>query len=309
MAAFTFTQHSSVYPAIDASQPELSQAGRTILITGASYGIGFAALQGFAKASAARIILLGRQRDSLASACERLRAQNPSFQGELITYACDIGDAIRVAQVWEDLNRKSIAVDVMIVNAGDPGTEATLDTVPLQLAWRAFEINVRGNLDMVQRFVQQGKTADFSGRKRVLINISSRLTHDHDASVGFGSYASTKIAFTSMVQHLATEVPVEQLQILNVHPGDVYTEGVQKLCEKDSWPSWDDPSLPENYIVWAASPAASFLHGRFVWANWDVTELKSCEALTDGKPENKNLLKIGVNGLVFALPSMTVLLP
>ncbi|EFE39773.1 hypothetical protein TRV_05509 [Trichophyton verrucosum HKI 0517] len=282
MAAFTFTQHSSVYPAIDASQPELSQAGRTVLITGASYGIGFTAVQGFAKASAARIILLARQRDSLASACERLRAQNPSFQGELITYVCDIGDAIRVAQVWEDLNRKSIAVDVMIVNAGDPGTEATLDAIPLQLAWRAFDVNVRGNLDMMQRFVQQGKTVDFGGRT---------------------------VAFAFMVQHLATEVPVEQIQILNVHPGDVYTEGVQKMCEKDSWPSWDDSSLPENYIVWAASPAASFLHGRFVWATWDVTELKSCTALTDGKPGNKNLLKIGVNGLVFALPSMTVLLP
>lgn len=43
-----------------------------------------------------------------------------------------------------------------------------------------------------------------------------------------------------MIQHLATEVPVEQIQILNVHPGEVYTEGLQRLCEKDSWPSWDE---------------------------------------------------------------------
>ncbi|EZG02812.1 hypothetical protein H106_07174 [Trichophyton rubrum CBS 735.88] len=308
MITFTPTQHKAVYPAINASQPELSQAGRTILITGASYGIGLAAVQGFASASAARIILLARQRDSLASACERLRAQNPSFQGELMTYVCDIGDAIRVAQVWDDLNQKSIAVDVLVVNACDPGTEATLDAIPLQLAWRAFEVNVRGNLDMVQRFVQQGKTADFGGRTRALINISSRLAHDHDSSVGYGSYACSKIAFTSMIQHLATEVPVEQIQILNVHPGEVYTEGLQRLCEKDSWPSWDEASLPENYIVWAASPAASFLHGRFVWASWDVTELKNCEALTDGKPENKDLLKLGVNGVAFTLPSAAVLL-
>ncbi|KAF3481940.1 uncharacterized protein GIQ15_04699 [Arthroderma uncinatum] len=281
MTTFTPTQHTSVYPAIDASLPELSQADRTVLITGGSFGIGFIAAQGFAKASASKIILLGRQRDSLVSACDRLRKQYPEFQGELITYVCDVGDAVRVAEVWDDLNKKAIAVDVLIVNACYFTVEGQIADIPLQLAWRGYE--------------------------RALINISSRLTHDHDASVGFGSYASTKIAFSAIVQHLATEVPVEQIQVLNVHPGDVYTEGVSKICEKDSWPDWDEPSLPENFLVWAASPAASFLHGRFVWANWDVTELKNCEALTDGKPENKQLLKLGVNGLVFAVPTMAAL--
>ena len=77
MASFNYTstQHSSAYPAIDASSPELSQAGRTVLVTGASFGLGFAAVQGFARASASRIILLGRRPDALVSACERLRAQ------------------------------------------------------------------------------------------------------------------------------------------------------------------------------------------------------------------------------------------
>lgn len=167
MASFNYTstQHSSAYPAIDASSPELSQAGRAVLITGASFGLGFAAMQGFARASASRIILLGRRPDALVSACERLRAQNPSFQGELITYSCDIGDESRVAEVWGDLNQKAIAVDVMILSAIDPGAEGNLDALPLQRIWKMYEVNVRGNLDMTQRFVQQGKTANFGGRK------------------------------------------------------------------------------------------------------------------------------------------------
>ncbi len=34
-------------------------------------------------------------------------------------------------------------------------------------------------------------------------------------------------------------------------------------------------SLPSNFNVWLASPEARFLKGKFLWANWDVDELKA----------------------------------
>jgi hypothetical protein len=54
--------------------------------------------------------------------------------------------------------------------------------------------------------------------------------------------------------------------------------------------------LPGNFAVWAASPEATFLHGRFVWANWDVEELKHG---TVGKQiqEDEHFLKVGIEGL------------
>jgi len=54
--------------------------------------------------------------------------------------------------------------------------------------------------------------------------------------------------------------------------------------------------LTGQYAVWAASPEARFLHGRFVWAEWDVDELRSGELRKkiDADPE---FLKIGVKGL------------
>ncbi len=33
--------------------------------------------------------------------------------------------------------------------------------------------------------------------------------------------------------------------------------------------------LPAAFSVWLSSPEASFLESKFVWANWDVQELKS----------------------------------
>lgn len=54
--------------------------------------------------------------------------------------------------------------------------------------------------------------------------------------------------------------------------------------------------LPGNFAVWAASTEAEFLHGRFVWANWDVDELK------DGLPgkriaDDDKFLKVGIHGV------------
>ena len=48
--------------------------------------------------------------------------------------------------------------------------------------------------------------------------------------------------------------------------------------------------------MWAASPGARFLHGRFVWSTWDVDDLASggVRAQIDADPW---LLKVGVKGL------------
>lgn len=55
--------------------------------------------------------------------------------------------------------------------------------------------------------------------------------------------------------------------------------------------------LAGNFAVWAASPEARFLHGRFVWANWDVEELRDGPV---GKQirEDAQFLKVGVEGLM-----------
>lgn len=48
--------------------------------------------------------------------------------------------------------------------------------------------------------------------------------------------------------------------------------------------------------MWAASPEAAFLHGRFVWANWDIDELRSGD-VRKRIDEDPYYLKIGVKGL------------
>lgn len=53
--------------------------------------------------------------------------------------------------------------------------------------------------------------------------------------------------------------------------------------------------------VWAASREAEYLHGRFVWANWDVDEVK--RVLGEQIAKEPNFLKVGIEGLSESLPN------
>jgi hypothetical protein len=52
-------------------------------------------------------------------------------------------------------------------------------------------------------------------------------------------------------------------------------------------------SLPADFMVWAVSPDAAFLKGKFIWSNWDVEELK---AKKDQILSDPAFLNLGMNG-------------
>lgn len=58
-------------------------------------------------------------------------------------------------------------------------------------------------------------------------------------------------------------------------------------------------SLPASFNVWLASPEARFLKGRFLWANWDVDELKAQAKEIQASAQ----LSIGLVGWPFQNPS------
>lgn len=62
---------------------------------------------------------------------------------------------------------------------------------------------------------------------------------------------------------------------------------------------FDLVSLPASFSVWLASPEARFLKGKFLWANWDVDELKARAKEIEASTQ----LDIGLIGWPFGGPS------
>jgi FlaA1/EpsC-like NDP-sugar epimerase len=107
------------YPAISPTRPELSQAGRSILITGGGTGAGFAMAKAFIRASAATLIIIGRRADVLETAQSSLaeEAKTTGTGTKIITQTCDVTNLAEVDALWADLAAKNIIVDVYIANA------------------------------------------------------------------------------------------------------------------------------------------------------------------------------------------------
>lgn len=51
--------------------------------------------------------------------------------------------------------------------------------------------------------------------------------------------------------------------------------------------------LPAHFLVWIASDEAAFLRNKFVWANWDVEELKARRE----EIQSSSLLRVILNGV------------
>ncbi|KAJ3935987.1 MAG: short-chain dehydrogenase/reductase [Lentinula lateritia] len=290
----TSTYHRDTYPAISPTKPSLSQAGRAILITGGGGGIGFEIARSFARAGASTIIIVGRRTAVLDAAAVKLREEFKDSTTEFIAHQGDIGDDASISSLWDFLNSRNIFVRVLVLNAAHftPWGPDTLKMDKRELM-EGFDVNVGGNFLMTVKFVNQPLRP--AGQQLNLINVSTASIQMIPAP-NQTPYSTTKSAFTALIGRIADEHPVEDIQIISYHPGALYSEGAARYVDKNLL-KWDEMALPADYAVWAASPEASWLHGRFVWAHWDIDELKADKGFLKRLEEEKGFLRVAVQGL------------
>ncbi|TGJ79123.1 hypothetical protein E0Z10_g9649 [Xylaria hypoxylon] len=295
-ATLTDTVHKNSYAAIDPLRPELSQAGRTVVITGGNSGVGYGVAQAFIRASAARVIILGRRVEVLATAAQNLTVEaGAGYKGEVLGLPCDISDVAAVNTLWEKLRADGIFVDVLVLNVAAFAPSKPLLEVGTDAIWKIYGANVRAQLQMTERFYkQEGKGASDT---KNLVHVSTASIHDFikitSNALGYGL---TKHAGQLTLQLIAQDTPPEKMQVVSYHPGAIFTDAAKSSGWTEDALPWDHVDLPGHFAVWAASPEAKFLHGRFVWAAWDVEQLKNGK-LRKRIDEEPAFLKIGVNGL------------
>ncbi|KAK3339833.1 hypothetical protein B0T25DRAFT_626588 [Lasiosphaeria hispida] len=287
------TLHKTPYPAISPLRPELSQAGRTVLIAGGSTGIGFAIARAYVQAKASRVILLGRREDVLKKAAATLASEAADKTATTVdALVCDAADLADSERVWGQFKKDGVLIDVLVLNAATTGAVGPILQTKVGDTWRAFEVNVRMLLDFTQRFYNQE-----GPRKKYLVNISSSAIHsfDRDATM-IPAYGLTKNSGTLLLQQIAKDVDRNDMQIVSYHPGGVYTELAESTGVPKELYDWDDENLAGQFGVWAATDDAAFLHGRFIPAHWDIDEVKKSDVATRIGTD-KFFLKIGVIGV------------
>jgi NAD(P)-dependent dehydrogenase (short-subunit alcohol dehydrogenase family) len=189
-------------------------SGRTVLITGASQGLGRAIALACAR-EGADLLLVARR----AGPLEEARAEAASLGARAVTVTADVGDpadADRVAAAALDAFDR---VDVLVNNASELGPTPMpylIDTDPDALR-RVLDVNLLGPF-LLTRTLLGPMLAAGSGS---VVNVSS------DAGVvgypGWGAYGVSKAALDQMTRIWASELEDTGVRVNSVDPGDMAT--------------------------------------------------------------------------------------
>ncbi len=185
---------------------------KTVLITGASYGIG----EAFAKrlaADGAQLILTARSQERLETLAAQLRSQH----GVAVKLICaDLANATGAREIFEEVERANLSVDLLINNAGFGalGEFAEL-SLPRQL--EMIQVNVTALVELTHLFLQPMQAR----RSGAILNVAS--TAAFQAIPYFAVYAATKAFVLSFSEALREECQPYDIRVLALCPGSTAT--------------------------------------------------------------------------------------
>ncbi|KAK1844127.1 short chain dehydrogenase reductase family protein [Colletotrichum chrysophilum] len=283
--SFTKTYHHKPYDLISPSRPELSAAGKNVVITGGGTGIGKSIALSFAKAGASSICILGRRLDRLEIAVAEIRS-TAKLGTQVLCKKADLSIRDEACAAIDEISSAVGNIGILVSNAGFFPKVGGVVHQGAEDYMEGFKLNVVTTLHALQAFVPH------AAQSAIVLNISTSLAHIKPWA-GHSGYCVTKGANLKLVDFFAAENP--DIHVVNVQPGVIETElspqGTTFNTTDDQ--TYATAALPGHFCVWLASPEARFLKNKFVWANWDVQELMQ----RAGEIESSHLLTWIIDGV------------
>jgi 3-hydroxy acid dehydrogenase / malonic semialdehyde reductase len=189
-------------------------AGKIVMISGASAGIGEACMRLF-NARGAKIIGIARRKEQLDLLAKRLKGEAGK---DFFLLAADIRELQPIKKWYESLPQEWQAIDILINNAGlARGMEAFQEVDEGELD-EVLDINVRALMKLT-RFLLPGMIQRQKGH---IINIGSIA--GYEAYPGGSVYNTSKFAVRGFTQALRMDLVKTPLRVTAINPGLVETD-------------------------------------------------------------------------------------
>ena len=185
--------------------------GKTVIVTGASEGIGRETARLFA-AAGARVVAAARNAERLDSLAKEIERDG----GEAIAVPTDVRDDAAVEAMVRTAVERFGGIDILVNNAGY-GMFGPLAETPLDEVRALFEVNVFGALRCARAVVPEMRRRGGGA----IVNVSSvvgKLTIPY-----MGAYCATKHALNSMSEALRAELREDGINVITVMPGRIDT--------------------------------------------------------------------------------------
>lgn len=227
----------------------MSVDGRTVLITGASRGIGAAAAREFA-AAGANVAMVARGAGAISDLADEIGER-------ALAIPADVGDWADVERAVDETCRRFGGLDVLIGNAGVIEPIARLDRSDPAEWGRVIDINLKG--------VYYGMRAAIPVMTKAgggtIITISSGAAHS--PLEGWSHYCSSKAGAAMLTACADKEFREAGLRVMGLSPGTVATQMQREIKASGVNPvsrlAWEDhipPEWPARTLLWMCSREA-----------------------------------------------------
>jgi len=235
--------------------------GKTVLITGASRGIGKAIALKFAS-EGANLAITNITEDAefcaVCDECEKLGADVRRY----VSNVADYNDSQRVAdEVVKDFG----SIDVLVNNAGI--TRDTLLMIMTEEQWdQVLEINLKGVFNLTKAVVKPM----MKQRRGSIINMSSVVGISGNA--GQSNYSASKAGMIGFTKSVARELGTRNIRCNAIAPGFIITEMTEKLKDEVK-KGWIDkiplkrggtPDDVANTALFLASDMSDYISGQVI---------------------------------------------
>jgi NAD(P)-dependent dehydrogenase (short-subunit alcohol dehydrogenase family) len=240
---------------------------KTILITGASRGIG-AACARLAFARGYRVCI--NYRSDTGAANGIVRAIEDAG-GAAFALQADVAVEAEVVRMFAEIDARCGRLDALVNNAGILARQMRVEQMDAARIARIFATNVTGSFLCAREAVRRMSTAH-GGSGGAIVNVSSRAAV-LGSSGEYVDYAASKAALDVLTVGLAKEVAAEGIRVNGVRPGlidtDMHASGgeagrVERL--KTSVPMGRGGEAEEvaRAVLWLLSDEASYTTGSFI---------------------------------------------
>lgn len=200
---------------------------KTVLITGASSGIGEAAAKKIAEAGGV-VALVARTRENLEKVASEIRENG----GSAHVYPCDLSDMDAIAAMADRVLDDLGGVDILINNAGRSirrSLELSYDRI--HDYQRTMQLNYLGAVQLILKFIPGMRERGFGQ----IINVSSVGVQTR--APRFGAYIASKAALDSLCDALQAEVVNDNVKFTTVHMALVRTPMISPTTLYDKFPA------------------------------------------------------------------------
>lgn len=248
--------------------------GKVALVTGASYGIGFAIAKGLASAGAT-IVFNDRKEDLVEKGIEAYKEEGIKAYG----YVCDVTDEDAVEELIKKIENEVGVVDILVNNAG------IIKRIPM-CEMKAAEFREVIDVDLNAPFIMSKAVIPGMIKKGhgKIINICSMMSELGRETVS--AYAAAKGGLKMLTKNIASEFGEHNIQCNGIGPGYIATPQTAPLREKQADGSrhpfdsfiiaktpaarWGEPEDLAGPAVFLASDASNFVNGHILYVDGGI---------------------------------------